>query len=217
MSNLTDDEGTGTPRSRILASAAEVFAEHGFDGAGVDEIARRAGVNKAMLYYHVGDKLALFHAVVHLFVGIVREEIASAVRPDVPPSERLAAIPQAFARAVSRLPHWPPIMLRELAGGGVHLPSEGIKSIEKIALETRAALEAGQAEGTYRQVDPLLTHLLLVGSVIFMANIERMAPRLAAEGFAMPLVRPSPAAMAAFVTDVLLHGIINTAHRGADS
>lgn len=217
MADPIGSEDATTPRARILAAAAEVFAEHGFDGAGVDEIARRAGVNKAMLYYHVGDKLALFHAVVHLFVGIVREEVAGALHPDLDPCARLVAIPQGFARAIRRLPHWPQIMLRELAGGGVHLPSEAIKNIERIASVTRAALADGQAAGTFRQVDPLLTHLLLVGSVIFMANVERMAPRLAAEGFAMPAERPSPAAMAAFVTDILLHGIVSSAPQGVDS
>ena len=50
-------------RDRILDAASAVFAELGFAGARVDDIAERAGVNKAMLYYHVGDKQALYSAV----------------------------------------------------------------------------------------------------------------------------------------------------------
>jgi AcrR family transcriptional regulator len=41
---------------RILAAAALEFAERGFAGARVDRIARRANVNKAMLYYHFMSK-----------------------------------------------------------------------------------------------------------------------------------------------------------------
>ncbi|MFN2441829.1 MAG: TetR/AcrR family transcriptional regulator, partial [Thermoanaerobaculia bacterium] len=41
-----------TPRERILAAAGDIFARSGYDGARVDEIATRAGVNKAMVYYH---------------------------------------------------------------------------------------------------------------------------------------------------------------------
>ena len=48
----------GETVTRILAAAKEVFAEVGFAGARVDEIARRADVNKASLYYHIGDKKA---------------------------------------------------------------------------------------------------------------------------------------------------------------
>jgi len=44
---------------RIISAAMAVFSRDGFNGARVDEIAREAGVNKATLYYHVGDKEAL--------------------------------------------------------------------------------------------------------------------------------------------------------------
>ncbi|HVR42592.1 MAG TPA: helix-turn-helix domain-containing protein, partial [Thermoanaerobaculia bacterium] len=47
---------SANPRDHILDVAAAVFAEQGFAGARIDEIARRAGVNKAMLYYRVGNK-----------------------------------------------------------------------------------------------------------------------------------------------------------------
>ena len=45
---------------RILAAAALEFAERGFGGARVDRIARRARVNKAMLYYHFKSKQGLY-------------------------------------------------------------------------------------------------------------------------------------------------------------
>jgi len=48
---------------RILAAALAEFAAHGFSGARVDAIARRAGTNKRMLYHYFGDKEALFRAV----------------------------------------------------------------------------------------------------------------------------------------------------------
>jgi AcrR family transcriptional regulator len=57
-------EHHGKARERILAAAEAVFAEKGFDGARVDEIAARARVNKAHLYYHFQDKASLLRAVV---------------------------------------------------------------------------------------------------------------------------------------------------------
>ena len=50
-------------RERILAAALEEFAAHGFAGARVDRIARRAAANKRMLYHYFGDKNALFRAI----------------------------------------------------------------------------------------------------------------------------------------------------------
>src|SRR5579863_5743078 len=50
-------------RSRILAAALKEFSAKGFAGARVDAIARRANINKRMLYHYFGDKEELFKAV----------------------------------------------------------------------------------------------------------------------------------------------------------
>lgn len=47
---------------QILKGARSVFLEQGYEGASVDEIARRAGVSKPTLYNHFKDKEALFAA-----------------------------------------------------------------------------------------------------------------------------------------------------------
>lgn len=51
-------------RQAILDAAEEVFAEHGFDGARVDDIARQAGYNKSLLFQYFGDKLTLYAEVI---------------------------------------------------------------------------------------------------------------------------------------------------------
>ena len=50
-------------RERILNAAFKEFAAKGFAGARVDQIARRAGINKRMLYHYFGDKESLFRHV----------------------------------------------------------------------------------------------------------------------------------------------------------
>jgi len=58
---MHDAEGT---REAILNAAEEVFAEHGFDGARVDDIAETAGYNKSLIFQYFHDKLGLYAAVV---------------------------------------------------------------------------------------------------------------------------------------------------------
>jgi TetR/AcrR family transcriptional regulator len=53
----------GRSRERILSAALKEFAAKGFAGARVDVIARRANINKRMLYHYFGDKEELFKAV----------------------------------------------------------------------------------------------------------------------------------------------------------
>ncbi len=61
-------------KERILTAAAAEFASKGFDGARVDEIARRAGVNKALIYYYYNGKEELLEI---LFTSMSEEILAS--------------------------------------------------------------------------------------------------------------------------------------------
>ncbi len=61
-------------KERILQSAAQEFASRGFDGARVDDIARRAGVNKALIYYYYKSKEDLLEI---LFTTTVQDVFAS--------------------------------------------------------------------------------------------------------------------------------------------
>jgi AcrR family transcriptional regulator len=56
-----DAEGA---RQAILDAAEEVFAEHGFDGARIDAVARAAGYNKSLIFQYFGDKLTLYGEVI---------------------------------------------------------------------------------------------------------------------------------------------------------
>jgi TetR/AcrR family transcriptional regulator len=59
----------GRTRERILSAALQEFAAHGFAGARVDVIARRAAINKRMLYHYFGGKKELFRAVLRRKIG----------------------------------------------------------------------------------------------------------------------------------------------------
>ena len=59
-------------KTRILNVAERIFAEKGFDGARVDEIAREANVNKALIYYYFKSKKAIQE---ELFNEFIRETI----------------------------------------------------------------------------------------------------------------------------------------------
>jgi AcrR family transcriptional regulator len=72
---------TRTPersRAQIIEAATQEFAEHGLAGARVDRIAKRARVNKQLLYHHYGDKQQLFREVLHRMVVETSSLLASA-------------------------------------------------------------------------------------------------------------------------------------------
>jgi len=50
-------------REKILQTAEKLFARQGFDGARVDEIAKQAGVNKALIYYYFDSKEKILESI----------------------------------------------------------------------------------------------------------------------------------------------------------
>lgn len=67
-------------KEKILGVAEQLFAEKGFNGTSIDKIAKTAGVNKGLIYYHFKDKKDI---VVSIFKGIIYE-IEQYVRLSVP-------------------------------------------------------------------------------------------------------------------------------------
>ena len=59
-------------RAVILAAATEEITTKGLDGARVDEIARRSGINKRMIYHYFGDKEGLYLAVLEAAYSGIR-------------------------------------------------------------------------------------------------------------------------------------------------
>ncbi len=83
-------------RAAILEAAKSLFAQNGFDGVSMDQIAQAAGVSKLTVYSHFGDKDGLLSAVVqaHCDQEVPLQLFEPA--PDVPLQERLLDIARAF-------------------------------------------------------------------------------------------------------------------------
>jgi AcrR family transcriptional regulator len=63
-SGAISNGGQAAKREQVLSGARQVFGEVGYERASVDLIAARAGVSKATIYNHFGDKKSLFVAAV---------------------------------------------------------------------------------------------------------------------------------------------------------
>jgi TetR/AcrR family transcriptional regulator len=197
--------GAPASRDRILRAAEEEFAEAGYDGARIESIARRAGVNKAMLYYRVGDKRTLYSEVLTSAQKEAKRNLQRAMdeAPDAGSRLRMAVtsiVGFAFAN-----PLLPSIILREVAGGGRSLPPEALGGLQAVLGVVRAIIGSGLASGDFRKVDPALAQFLVAGSVMFLAASVPVRRRLAAAGTdAGPI---EPAELSEQLFELLLHGI----------
>ncbi len=208
------DTPSSHTRERILDAASGIFADKGFAGARVDEIARRAGVNKAMLYYHVGDKQVLYTAVLTHNFERVEAALAAASATEGPASARLQAVIGAIVGIVHTIPDHPRIMLREIASGGANLAPEVLRRMLGMIEVVGGLLAEGRNAGEFRDTDPVLTHLAVVGAALFLTSINPLRERAAELGVGLDLPA-TETDVAGLLGDLFLHGVA-TIHRTGD-
>jgi AcrR family transcriptional regulator len=182
--NTKRPRGADSPAA-ILRAAAQEFALRGYDAAGVDRIAAKARVNKAMLYYHYDSKLNLYLEVLRdMFRAVGARTRAIADGPEPAESKIDAWILTLVEEAAAR-PWFPPIMLRELASGAAHIDNDTFGVMNGVYLSVRDVIVQGQREGTFRPVDPLLTYLtILPSTLIFFARQRVVTQRKDTKGLA---------------------------------
>jgi TetR/AcrR family transcriptional regulator len=197
------------PRQRILDVATEIFAAKGFAGARVDEIAEQAGVNKAMLYYHVGDKARLYETVLLDTLGTARAEIEQEVARASTPEERLRAVTCTLGAIMKSKPHFPALMLREISSGGARMPQSVVATIAGIFRIVAGILADGASSGDFRRVDPVITHMLIIGGTVVLTAGGAVRQRMREEsgGVLPPFPEPDPETAPDVVADILLNGI----------
>ena len=207
-----DPQGT---RRALKEAATALFARRGFAGATADRIARKAGVNKAMINYHFGGKRGLYTAILRESFSALLGRLRSITAVEAPPPEQLRNFIAMFAETVGQTPDLPAMLLREMLSGGEHrdLDREVFEFIPHLLGMVRGVVEAGRRDGTFREVDPLLTHLGLMGSLVFFFATEEFRGRALGE---MKLA-PAPPSVDEFVRhlqDVMTRGIVAEAGRG---
>jgi AcrR family transcriptional regulator len=116
---------TPTPRKRLTAAerrevielaAMEVFAEHGYHGAAMDEIARRSGVTPPVVYDHFESKSALHRRLLERtrdeLLAMWRENLAGAGTLE----QQIVQAFDAWARYVESHPYASRMFFRETTG-----------------------------------------------------------------------------------------------------
>jgi len=197
--------------ARILDAATEEFGRAGYAGAKVEAIARRAGVNKAGLYYHVGNKEKLYEAVLLRLFGQVAaslEQASQASPASTDPVAAFSALTVVLAGLFTRLPMLPRIMAMEMASGGAHMPAAAMAEFRRIFGVTRQLLVRGADVGMLRPAEPVFVHLTLVGSLIVYCLSEPLRQRFAAAAKDLGLRLDLPVEnMAAFLAEVVGRGL----------
>jgi TetR/AcrR family transcriptional regulator len=151
-------------RRRVLDAATREFAEHGYGGARVERISRRARTVDRSLYYHFGSKDALFRAVledVYEKLGAAEQALdLSGLAPEAG-LRRLIAFTWEYYLAH---PEFLRLLNTENLHKGEHL--KGSKRVKALSFPLLSILEGllarGAAEGRFREgADPVHIYITI--------------------------------------------------------
>src|SRR2546430_12933541 len=151
-------------RAEILEIARREFAEHGYSGARVDEIAERTRTTKRMLYYYFGSKEGLYTEVLEHAYAEIR---AAEQTVDVEHLEPLAAI-RRLAELTFDHHEAHPDFIRLVSIENIHQAEHlarfsAVASLNTPAIDLIARiLERGYRTGVFRrQVDAVDVHMMI--------------------------------------------------------
>lgn len=163
-----------------MAAAKDEFAQHGQAGARVDRIARQAGVNKAMLYYHFQSKENLYRETVGEIIAGNLGKISKEVSHKSSLDELLPALARQYVQLLGGDETMRKVLLQELANPHPHVFELMAETIIKSGLPqfVITAIEKETKSGKLRAID--LRHALAsfmamnIGYIIVSPIVDRV-------------------------------------------
>src|SRR5580658_1476605 len=155
---------TGIPSIRqasvelILAAAEKVFAQRGFEGATMAQLAAAAGLPKANLHYYFGTKEGLYRAVLEGILALWLEDATAWITPDRHPADGLAGYVRAKMMHSRVHTHASRIFAGELLRGAPRIMLYLGIELRRRVTELAQVIEGWSAAGLMDAVNP--AHLL---------------------------------------------------------
>lgn len=168
-------------RERILEVARSEFADRGFEGARLQDIAERAGLRHPTLLYYFSSKEGLYAAVIAQAVSDWAEETRLAIENPLRGFEQVAALVAAGFRFFEEHEDFVRIVRREALEGGGRLEDAIAEFVRPFLERSIAFLERETAAGRLRSHDPLELMQVVYGAVLTSFSDARFRSKLTGE------------------------------------
>jgi len=189
-------------RKEILATAAKVFARHGYGRTDVQKIADKLGVAKGTVYFYFNSKHALFLAVVERGIALLGETIGAAATSVHGPVEQVKAVIRTYLQFYDEHRELVEILAQERSEFREHVESTYFRAYKKNIGRFEDVLREGIASGIFRRVDP-------------KRMTEALANMLHGTVYARTLkkIKGATMALAEDIIDLFFHGILSERNR----
>jgi TetR/AcrR family transcriptional regulator len=181
---IRDPEAT---QQQILDAAEEEFSKHGLSGARIEAIATRAGVTTAMIHYYFENKEGLYKTVLQRPATECHDVLHELNLENLPPEEALKTLIRAAIAYEAAHPRRGMLWFQEAnQNQGKYFKLGNWQETFAYIIKV---LERGIAEGTFRQLDPFVTCIQIIGICTFYFNahenikhitpdVDRLSPEM---------------------------------------
>ncbi|HEY8078901.1 MAG TPA: TetR/AcrR family transcriptional regulator [Labilithrix sp.] len=136
-------------KEEIVAEATRLFAERGYEGASMGDLAERVGLRKASLFHHFPSKDVLYATVLEQLMGEVKSAILTAATSEGSFEQRLDALTDALTTTLSAQPHAARLLIREAMDVGPVMRERLAHTIQDVLSASHEFAKAGQREGEF--------------------------------------------------------------------
>jgi TetR/AcrR family transcriptional regulator len=195
---------------RILSAAERIFAERGLAGARTEEIARAAGVNKAMLYYYFDSKERLHRAVFENLFSHANRLIQEEMPPNASARQIILAFVDGYFKFRLANPNYARLMQHMMMESPDEFRRIARQYIRQGYKELTSTIQQGISRGEFHSVNSGHTVLNIIAMIVFYFSGSTVHSVLLGQDALKPKV---VAEHKRAVIDLLEHGLFRSSGR----
>lgn len=161
-------------KEEIVAEATRLFAERGYEGTSMGDLAERVGLRKASLFHHFESKDVLYATVLSQLLEGVESAILGAANAEGSIADRLDAMTDAITGMLGAHPHAARLLIREAMDWGPVMRDQLATTIGSVLAASVEFARRGQREGIFNtNLDAEHLVISLVGLYFIPFVIDR--------------------------------------------
>lgn len=168
-----------TRQEQLIDIACRLFAQRGYEGTSLRDIAEEAKITKAALYYHFPNKEALYERIVLESMQALVDSVREAMSQGATPVDKVRLFMQSSADFLDRSRNsWVAGSNAFWSGSAVDPRAMAVDLRDEYEHLLRDSIKQAIAKGQFREVDPAMAGRMLLSMLNHIARWHSPGGRL---------------------------------------